>query len=604
MGRAASRGDLPDAPPRAAGRARAPGGWGRWLRRGIVLGIWGSIALAVLALSLVWDLPAPEKALAATRRPALTLEASNGQTISTSGDLYGDTLRLRDLPKFLPAALISIEDRRFRSHFGVDPVGLLRAAVTNLASGRVVQGGSTLTQQLAKNLFLSPDRSFRRKAQEVVMALWLEHRFTKDQLLEIYLNRVYLGAGAWGVDAAARMYFGVSARNLNLWQSAMLMGLPKAPSRLNPRSSPEAATRRAKEVLHAMAETGAITEEQAEREGERISLPKQSARNAGWFADWAQDDLAAQFPDSGDLVLRTTLDARVQALAEARLDAVIHGAGGKAGVTQGAVVVMDATSGAVRAMVGGASYRESQFNRAVDARRQPGSAFKPFVVLAALENGMTIDSTVSDEPLTLGNWSPGNGHWNSRGEITVTDMLAHSVNTAAVRVLLRGGGPAPAIAVAGRLGLTGPFPRDATVVLGTGQASLLELTAAYAAFANGGLRVTPYALAATREGTALRALPAQPPERAMSEDDAYAIRGALEAVVSRGTGRAAAVPGRVVGGKTGTTQDSRDAWFIGFSGRNVIGVWLGNDDGTPMDGVQGGTLPARLFHDILEALPR
>ncbi|MFC0410010.1 transglycosylase domain-containing protein [Roseomonas elaeocarpi] len=605
MGRAASRGELPEAPPpRAAGRARAPVGWGRWLRRGIVLSIWGSIAAAVLALSLVWDLPAPEKALAATRRPALTLEASNGQTISTSGDLYGDTLRLRDVPRFLPAALISIEDRRFRSHFGVDPVGLLRAAVTNVTSGRVVQGGSTLTQQLAKNLFLSPDRSFRRKAQEVVMALWLEHRFTKDQLLEIYLNRVYLGAGAWGVDAAARMYFGVSARNLTLWQAAMLMGLPKAPSRLNPRANPEAATRRAKEVLHAMAETGAITEEQATREGERISLPRQSARNAGWFADWAQDDLAAQFPEAGDLILRTTLDARVQALAEARLEATLHGPGEKAGVTQGAVVVLDATSGAVRAMVGGASYRESQFNRAVDARRQPGSAFKPFVVLAALENGMSIDSTVSDEPLTLGNWSPGNGHWVSRGEITVTDMLAHSINTAAVRVLLRAGGPAPAIAVAERLGLAGPFPRDATVVLGTGQASLLELVAAYAAFANGGLRVTPYALSATREGTALRPLPAPPPERAMSEDDAFAIRRALEAVVTRGTGRAAAVPGRIVGGKTGTTQDSRDAWFIGFSGRNVIGVWLGNDDGTPMDNVGGGTLPARLFHDILEALPR
>ena len=596
--------DGPGCPPPPTRRAR-PGrsGW-RWLRRGVVLAIWGAIGAALLSLALVWDLPAPEKALSATRRPSLTLEAMDGRVIATQGDLYGEALRLRELPPAMPQALMAIEDRRFLSHPGIDPVGLLRAAWANLRAGHVVQGGSTLTQQLAKNLFLSPDRSFRRKAQEVLMALWLERRFTKTELLEIYLNRVYLGSGVYGVDAAARAYFGLSARRLNLWQAAMLAGLPKAPSRLNPRTDPEAAIRRTKEVLRAMAETGAITPEQAEREAARIALPPRPGRNAGWFADWVQDELGRRFPESADLVLRTTLDARIQAVVENRLNALLAGPGAAAGVGDGAVLVLDAPTGAVRAMVGGRAYRISQFNRAVDARRQPGSAFKPFVVLAALEAGMDIASTVSDAPLTLGNWSPGNGHWASRGEITLEDMLVHSVNTAAVRTLLRAGGPKPAIAVAQRLGLAGPFPQDATVALGTGQASLLELVSAYAAFANGGLHVEPFGLAAARSGNALRPLPPPDPSRVMTADQAQSIRRALESVVARGTARAAAVPGRPVGGKTGTTQDSRDAWFIGFSGRSVIGVWLGNDDATPMNDVQGGTLPARLFHEILEEIPR
>ncbi len=576
----------------------------RWLRRLLLLTVWGSLGAAVGLLALAWDLPRPEQALAATRRPALTLEAANGQLISTTGDLYGDSLRLRDMPRHLPAALLAIEDRRFETHGGLDPIGLARAAWANLRAGRVVQGGSTLTQQLAKNLFLSPDRSFRRKAQEVLVALWLERRFSKAELLEIYLNRVYLGGGAYGVDAASRLFFGVSARQVTVWQAALLAGLPKAPSRLNPRSNPEGAAARARDVLRAMSETGAITEAQAQREGERIALPARPSRGSGWFSDWAAEDLAERFPGAADLVLRTTLDVRIQSVAENRLAALLAGPGAAAGVGEGAVLVMEAATGAVRAMVGGVDYRASQFNRAVAARRQPGSAFKPFVALAAIENGMDPSDTVSDEPLTLGGWSPGNGAWRSRGAVTLEDMLAHSVNTAAVRVLIRGGGARGVAAVARRLGLAGPFPGDATLALGTGQATLLELVGAYAAFSNGGLLVEPFGLAAARAGGALRPLPQRPPTRAMEPAHAAAIRRALEAAVSRGTGRAAAVPGRAAGGKTGTTQDFRDAWFIGFSGRHVVGVWLGNDDASSMDDVRGGTLPARLFHDILEALPR
>ena len=569
-----------------------------------MLTVWGGLALGVLLLIFAWDLPRPEAALETTRRPSVTLEAADGRLLSTSGDLYGETVRLRDLPVHVPTALLSIEDRRFRSHFGLDPLGLLRAAWVNLSTGRVAQGGSTLTQQLAKNLFLTPERSFRRKVQEALLALWLESRFTKDQLLEIYLNRVYLGGGAYGVDAAARLYFGVPARRLAIWQSAVLAGLPRAPSRLNPRANPRAAAERGAEVLRAMAATGALTEAQAVAEAERIAFPTRPSRDSGWFADWVNEDLASRFPGSADLTLRTTLDLRVQALVEGRLEALLAGPGAAADVGQGAVVVLDAATGAVRAMAGGRDYRRGPFNRAVSARRQPGSVFKPFVYLAALEHGLSPDSTVSDLPLTLGRWSPGNGGWRSRGDLPLEEALAHSVNTAAVRVLARAGGAREAAAVARRLGLAGPFPNDATIALGTGEASLLELTGAFAAFANGGMRVVPQGIAAARADG--RAVPAglSASSRAVQPENAAAIRRMLEAVVSRGSGRAAGVAGRPAAGKTGTTQDFRDAWFVGFSGGTVIGVWLGNDDATPMDDVRGGTLPARLFHDILEGLPR
>jgi penicillin-binding protein 1A len=451
-------------------------------------------------------MPRPESALAATRRPSVRLVASNGALLATEGDLYGELVRLRDLPPFLPAALLVVEDRRFRSHFGLDPVGIARAAWANWRAGTVVQGGSTLTQQLAKNLFLTPERSTRRKVQEALLALWLERRFGKDELLEIYLNRVYLGAGAYGVDAAARLFFGVPARRLQLWQAAMLAGLPKAPSRLNPRASPDLAVARAAEVLDIMVDAGALGKDRAVAELSRIRSPPPPARGAGWFADWALARLADSFPGNADLVLRATLDPRLQAVAEARLEALLAGAGARAGVGQGAVVALDAGTGAVRAMVGGRDYRDSQFNRAADARRQPGSVFKPFVFLAALEAGMRPEEAVADGPLTLGAWSPGNAQWRSRGEVSVEEALAQSVNTAAVRVLLRAGGPRAAIAAARRLGLDGRLPNDASLALGTGEAGLLDLSAAFAAFANGGFRVEPHGIASAATGNG-RALP-------------------------------------------------------------------------------------------------
>lgn len=609
-------------PPPAAGTTRRPGTSSaprsrrrplalRAMKLVLLLGIWGGVALAGLVLVLAWDLPRPDAAQAATRRPSVTLLAADASVLATQGDLFGEAVRLRDLPPALPAALLAVEDRRFRHHPGIDPVGILRAALANWRAGEVVQGGSTLTQQLAKNLFLTPERTLRRKGQEALLALWLERRFSKDQLLEIYLNRVYLGAGAFGVDAAARQYFGIPARRLGLWQAALLAGLPKAPSRLNPRASPDLAAARAAEVLEAMLETGAIT--RAEMDAALAAMRAQGvlrpALGAGWFADWVLDDLAERFPGNADLVLRATLDPRLQRMAEARLLALLEGPGARAGVTQGAVVAVDASTGAVRAMVGGRDYRASPFNRATQAQRQPGSAFKPFVFLAALERGHMPDDIVSDAPITLGGWSPGNGpRYVPRGDLTFEEALAGSVNTAAVRVLVRGtqGGPRAAIAAAERLGLGGRFPNDATLALGTGEVTLIELTAAYAAFANGGRRVEPWGIiGASAEGRALPA-PHAAPRQAIAPEHAQMMRRMLEAAVARGTGRAAALPGRAgVGGKTGTTQDNRDAWFIGFApvrgGVLVLGVWLGNDDARPMDDVRGGTLPARLFREVIEA---
>jgi penicillin-binding protein 1A len=577
--------------PRVAPKRR----W-RWLGVAIVVTIWSTLAFIAALLFFTWDMPGPEAALATTRRPSVTLQAADGRVIATSGDIYGDVLRLADMPASLPAALIAIEDRRFRSHRGLDVVGLVRAAWVNLTSGRVAQGGSTITQQLAKNLFLTPARSFRRKVQEALLALWLERRFSKDEILEIYLNRVYLGAGAYGVDAAARLYFGMSARRLEVWQSAILAGLPRAPSRLNPRVNPAGAVARGMEVLDAMAETGAVRAGAITALAEAMAFPRPPSREAGWFADWAQDDLAARFPGSADLVLRSTLDGGLQAVVEARLEALLAGAGAQGGVAQAAVVALDAETGAVRAMAGGRDYRGSPFNRAVQARRQPGSAMKAFVFLAALEAGASADDMVNDAPVLLGGWSPGNGGWRARGEITLEEAFAQSVNGAAVRVMQRAGGPRVVAAVATRMGLAGPHPRDGSIALGTGEASLLELVAAYAAFANGGMRVVPHALRDARAGGQRVAVPMAAPLRVMQATHAAEMRRMLEAVVARGTGRAA---GRGAG-KTGTTQDFRDAWYIGFDRGLVLGIWLGNDDGAPMRAVAGGGLPARLWREIMD----
>jgi penicillin-binding protein 1A len=575
----------------------------RWVKWAVIFSVWGAVALALALLWFAWDLPRPESALDAARRPSLTLEDRSGRIFATFGDVVGEPLRLSDLPPPLPAAAVAIEDRRFFAHGALDLIGIARAAFVDLRAGQVRQGGSTITQQVAKNLFLSNARTFRRKVQELLLTLWLEQHFTKQEILEIWLNRVYLGSGAWGVDAAAHLYFGISARKLSLWQCAVIAGIPRAPSRFSPHVDPAAATARAREVLAAMTQTGAITAAEARESSAQIAFPPHPPLAAGWFADWAAEQGEAQLAPGADAVLHTTLDARLQSVVEAKLTALLDGPGAAAGISQGAVVALDAATGAVRAMAGGRDYQSSPYNRAVLARRQPGSAFKPFVWLTALEKGKRPDDTVLDAPIRIGNWAPANSEKGFRGDITLEDALAHSVNTAAVRLLLFDGGPGAVASTAHRLGIADALPDDASLALGTGEVGLLELTTSYAAFLNGGLRVAPAAIDAIDSDGHSQTVTRTPPTRVIEPDTAAMMLRMLAAVVARGTGTAAALPGRLVAGKTGTTQDYRDAWFIGWTGGTVIGVWLGNDDNRPMRDVQGGGLPARLFHDIAQSLP-
>lgn len=567
------------------------------LRAGVIVVVWGALTLALVLAWFSRDLPRPEVALDAVRRPGLTLQDRTGRVFATFGDVVGDPLRLGDMPRFLPAAAVAVEDRRFYRHPGLDLIGIARAAFVNLRAGRLVQGGSTLTQQVAKNLFLTNARTLRRKVQELMLTLWLEHTFSKAEILEIWLNRVYLGSGAWGVDAAARMYFGVSARKLTLWQCAVLAGVPRAPSRINPRNDPAAAAARGREVLAAMAETGVISKGEADAAAGQIAFPARPA-TAGWFAAWAAEASQALIAPGADAVLHTTLDARLQAVAESRLAATLDGPGVSAGVGQGAVVVLDAATGAVRAMVGGRDWRASPYNRATAARRQPGSAFKPIVWLAALEHGLRPDDTVLDAPLRIGGWAPQNFDGVFHGTVTLEEALAHSMNTAAVRVLQQAGGPRVAAAVARRLGITDALPDDLSLALGTGEVGLLELCAAYAAFFNGGRSVLPQSIDAIEADRRTVRVPRPSQDRVVDPELAAMMVRMMAAVVSRGSGRAAAVTGKLVAGKTGTTQDYRDAWFVGAVGGTVIGVWLGNDDGQPMKGVSGSGLPARLFRTI------
>ncbi len=572
--------------------------WPGMLRTGVVGTIWATLALVALLLWFARDLPRPDSALDAARRPSLTLDDAGGHVLATFGDVVGEPMRVSDLPRYVPQAAVAIEDRRFWREPGIDSIGMARAAVTDIMRGRVAQGGSTITQQVAKNLFLSNARTFERKVQELLLTIWLARHFTHQQILEIWLNRVYFGSGAYGIDAAAHLYFGISARRLSLWQAAVLVGLPRAPSRFNPRVDPGAAAVRARQVLTAMVATGDITEAQADAAARQIRFSQPRPIGAGWFADWVAGEAERTIPEDQDATLRTTLDSATQALAERSLEAMLAGPGAAHHATQGAVVVLDAATGAVRAMVGGRDYHNSPYNRATLARRQPGSAFKPFVWLAALEHGVRPEDTVLDGPIRVGGYSPRDFEPRFLGEITVEEALAESINTASVRLLLKAGGPRTVAAVAARLGIADKLPDNASLALGTGEVGLLELTNAYAVFFNGGRRVTPFGLASVTTEGRTRAARVIPPLQAITPQTAQMMARMLGAVVARGTGRAAAVPGHAVAGKTGTTQDYRDAWFIGCIDGKMIGVWLGNDDGEPMTDVQGGTLPARLFHEI------
>lgn len=601
-------GKAPGKPAAAAGRKSTPvprrSRWRRGLAWTAAVGIWLVLVLGLVVAWYARDLPDVRRIAENTRQPSLQVVDAEGGRIAAYGELYGTALSVAELPPQLSQAVLAIEDRRFYSHFGLDPIGLSRAAVANLRAGRVVQGGSTITQQLAKNLFLTPERTLGRKVQELLLAFWLERKLSKDQILSLYLNRVYFGAGTYGVDAAARRYFGKPATELDLYESATLAGLLRAPSRYNPARNPDLAHARAVQVLAAMVSAGFIGAEDAVVVAEERGEPEPAPTGRGrYFADWVAgqvDGLVGSL--DRDLIAETTLDPRLQRIAEEEVERLLAEAGADAGVSQAAVVILS-PDGAVRALVGGRDYRGSQFNRAVQALRQPGSAFKPFVFLAAVERGAAPDDRRHDGPITValprGSWSPRNYGDRFYGEVTLREAFARSLNSVAVQLLQEQGAEA-AVERARRLGISSRMEALPSLALGVSEVTLLELTAAYAPFANGGYGVWPYGIRSltTPSGQILHRREGQGLGRVIAPAAHAAMLDMLQAGVSWGTGRGAD-PGRPAGGKTGTTQEFRDAWFVGFTAELVVGVWLGNDDGTPMRQVSGGGLPARLWRAVV-----
>ena len=541
------------------------------------------------------------------REPGVMILASDGSVLAEQGSFNGDAMSIADLPDYVPNAFIAIEDRRFRSHFGVDPIGLMRAIYTNYRSGRVVQGGSTLTQQLAKNLFLTADRTIERKLQEVVLAVWLEHQFTKDEILQLYLNRIYFGSGATGLEKAARVYYQKSAAELTLAEAATLAGVVKAPSAANPISDPQAAAARAQLVLQSMAEAGFITPEEAaaaiDRPAEAKTSSYLSAKN--FAVDWIGEQLPEFVRDyQQSLIVETTIDSALQSSAEQAVNRELNAQGTKLGVSQAAMVVMDG-SGAVLAMIGGKSYRKSQFNRVTKARRQPGSAFKPFVYLAALEHGLTPDTVEIDEPVRIGNWQPENYRKKYLGPVALETAFALSLNTISVKLVLQLG-PQAVTAVAHRLGITSPLGNDASIALGTSEVTLLELTSAFVPFSNGGYPVSAYAVTRirTRDGRTIYERNGSGFPKSVSDNDLYGMNRMMRLVVTDGTGTRASFPDFDIAGKTGTSQDYRDAWFIGYTSELIAGVWAGNDDNSPTKKVTGGLIPAMIWREVMEPAHR
>lgn len=584
-----------------AGKTRRRHIGGALLRWGVTAAIWGVLVVGATVAYYAYDLPNINQLDQKVRRPLVTVLAADGSRVASYGDRYGTPTVVADLPPYLIQAVLATEDRRFYEHFGLDLRGLARAALVDIRAGRIIQGGSTLTQQLAKNLFLTPARSIGRKIREAILAIKLERRFTKNQILTIYLNRVYLGAGTWGVDAAAQRYFGKPATKLTRYEAAMIAGLLKAPSRYNPARHPNLARRRTVLVLNSMVEAGYISRAKAQAVAKRgargiARVAESSAQR--YFADWVLDRVRARVGYvAGDLTVRTTLVPREQRLAQTRSRALLDAAR-RAKVGQVALVAL-APDGAVRAMVGGRDYRKSQFNRAARALRQPGSAFKPFVYLAALESGFTPASRFRDAPVTVDGWTPRNYGRRYYGSVTLKDAMARSLNTVAVRVSERVG-RRKVIAAARRLGISSPLLPHPSIALGASEVTLLELTAAYDSFANGGFGVVPYGIVEIRAGNGkvLYRHARRRRVRVVSAHNVRAMDDILGAVISEGTGKRARI-GRPAAGKTGTSQDFRDAWFIGYTPGLVTGVWVGNDDGAPMKRVTGGGLPARIWRSFM-----
>jgi penicillin-binding protein 1A len=582
----------------------------------LTMAIWVMCLGGMGVLWFSYDLPDISRLQATARRPSVTIMTQDGSIIGTYGDLYEDMIRVQELSPYIPQALMAIEDRRFYSHFGVDIIGLVRAAYTNYRADRVVQGGSTITQQLAKNFLMTQglyshnDRSLRRKIQEAIMAVWLEWHFSKDQIMTIYLNRVYFGSGTYGVDAAAHKYFKKSARQISVYEAAVIAGLLKAPSRYSPTAHPERSRARAKVVLDQMQEAGYIrSADEAFRQGDTAYQADTSSRGNGYqfFADWVYDSISNYVTIANkDLVVITTLDLSMQKKAEDATLNLLEDMGKELKTSEIAMVAMT-PNGAVRAMVGGKSYRGSQFNRVTQALRQAGSAWKPFVYLAALEYGMSPETRISDEPITIGTWTPRNfrthrPRYLEGDDWSLEEALAKSVNTVAVRIAHQIGTKRIA-ETARRLGINGKIVTDLSMALGTTELTLLDLTAAFGTFANKGISVWPYGILAIKDKAGFVLYQRENESGSPVIDLKYVkqMNRMLTGVVNNGTGRAAKLSFPVAG-KSGSNGDI-DAWFVGYTPDLVAGVWTGNDNNKPMNKIStGGRLPARAWAAFMKSV--
>ncbi len=574
----------------------------RWLLRLFFrLLLWGFIALLLFIAYCYITLPDVSKAVENTRRPSVTIIAENGNDIFSYGKVYSEVVDVKDLPVFVSKAIIATEDRRFYSHFGFDPIGFSRAMLTNLIKMRYAQGGSTITQQVAKNLFLTSKKTIKRKVQELLLAFWLESHFNKDQILTLYLNRVYLGKGTYGIEAAANRYFGKSSRDLTLIQSAVLAGMLKAPSRYNPSVNEERSRDRAKVVLRNMQAIGFLTEKEVEFAAKQPILPKKLYRVKGgrYFSDYVFNlvpDYIGEYDD--DILIYTTLSQDLQEKSEKVLKEVINANKDK-NVSQGAIIILN-RDGEIKAMVGGVDYNSSQFNRATQALRQAGSAFKPFVYLTALQYGFRPYDKILDEQFSIKGWMPKNYNDKYFGEVTLDFALSKSLNTVAARlgeIVDR----KEVIKNAKRLGITTKIDNLPSIALGTALVKPIDMATAYASFANNGYVVWPHAISEvyTKNGIQLYSRISDEGNRIIGEDVVKDMNFMLNNVVKNGTGRRARIAGTQVFGKTGTSQDYRDAWFIGYTEDYIAAIWLGNDDNSPMEHVSGGNLPATIFNKIL-----
>jgi penicillin-binding protein 1A len=583
--------------------ARAPAPRNRWRRR-FWFAVRAMIVLAMLALGALVtavyvaksQLPSFEDLKSSPNGQMIRVHAADGTVIVSIGPSYGEWLPFDRIPLVMREATVAVEDRRFRSHLGVDPIGLARAAKVRLDRGRWTQGGSTITQQLARNVFLSSQKKFGRKFREWILALAMERKFSKNQILELYLNKVYYGGGAYGIDAASRKFFGHGAGRLSLSEAAIIAGLVKAPSSYSPTADAEAAIGRAGVVLRVMEETGVISPtEAAGADPQAVKLvPEPRQNSVRYFTDWALPQLDLLIDETEKpLEVWTTLDLGMQRAADAAIRQ--HAPAG----TQGALVALD-RDGAVRAMVGGRDYVSSIYNRATQAVRQPGSAFKLFVYLAALEAGRKPEDTEVDEPVTINGWSPRNDSRRFSGEVTLRTAFAYSLNTVAAK-LGQQVGFATIADMARRFGITTPISTRPAMVLGTSEARVIDMTRAFASVANKGVAVTPFAITkVTSEGQTIYQHEVDRSHVLVAPYVAAQMTDLLQTAVNTGTGRAAQI-GRPVAGKTGTTTATKDGWFLGFSSGITTGVWMGRDDARPVRGLHGGTAPARAFAQFMRA---